>query len=241
MLKCPAQYLVDVSPIRFRSVHYLSIYPFRYEHPSSLTVSEVTRGLLWLMPYDKGVTFESWDGGWYEFSPADHRRLILQSLATEQNGHKLPYDADEWRREARRRAYELPDEKIRSTLPQLGDPNYDDWGDELFHDLLSVVMTAQPESLPPAGEPRDAFRPFPLRLHGDVPPRLYEFTVPDERLWDFVRLMVHHSFGISELDCLGDTGEFEKIVDCISQAFAQHSDVGINWPMFDEGCKSAVS
>jgi hypothetical protein len=114
------KYLVDIGPILFRSVHYLSIYPFRYEHPSTLTLSELTRGILWLMPYDKGVTFESWGGGLCEFSPADHRRLIFQSLATERNGNKLPYDADEWRREARRRAYELPDEKIESTLPQLG-------------------------------------------------------------------------------------------------------------------------
>jgi len=42
------------------------------------------------------------------------------SYCTEGNGHKLPYDIDEWRREARRRAYELPDEKLKSTLPQLG-------------------------------------------------------------------------------------------------------------------------
>jgi hypothetical protein len=235
------KHLVDVGPILFPSVHYLSIYPFRHEHPSALTLSELTRGLLWLMPYDKGVTFESWGGGWCEFSPADHRRLIFQSLATERNGHKLPYDVDEWRREARRRAYELPDEKIQSTLPQLGDPNCDDWGDELYHDLLSVVMTAQPKrSLPLAGEPRDAFRPLASRLHGEMPPRLYELTVPTERLQEFVQLMLYHTFGISELDCLGDTRELEQVADCITRAFAQHSDAGINWPMFDEGCRSAV-
>jgi hypothetical protein len=107
------KHLADVGSILFRSLHYLSIYPFRYEHPSALTLSELTRALLWLMPYDRGVTFESWGGGWCEFSPADHRRLIFQSLATERNGHKLPHDADEWRREARRRAYDLPDEKIK--------------------------------------------------------------------------------------------------------------------------------
>ncbi|OKO94553.1 hypothetical protein PENSUB_11820 [Penicillium subrubescens] len=230
------KHLADVGSIIFRSLHYLSIYPFRYEHPSALTLSELTRALLWLMPYDRGVTFESWGGGWCEFSPADHRRLIFQSLATERNGHKLPHDADEWRREARRRAYDLPDEKIKSTLSQLGDPNYDDWGDELYHDLLSVVMTAQPKrSLPLAGEPRDAFRPLALRLHGETPPRLYEFTMPTERLRDIVRLMLYHSFGINKLDCLVGTGELDEVADCVTRTFAQYSDVGINWPMFDKG------
>lgn len=235
------KHLMDLGPILFQSVHYLSIYPFCYEHPARLTLSELTRGLLWLMPYDKGVMFKNWGGGWCEFSPADHRRLIFQSLATERNGHKLPYDADEWRREARRRAYELPDDKIKSTLPELGDPNYDDWGDELYHDLLNVVITAQPKRhLPLAGEPRDACRPLASRLHGHEPPRLYEFTIPAARLRDFVRLMLYHTFGISESASLMDTSELEQVADCITRTFVQNSDVGINWPMFDEACKAAV-
>lgn len=135
----------------------------------------------------------------------------------------------------------MPDDKIKSTLPQLGDPNYDDWGDELYHDLLSVVMTAQPKrNLPLAGEPRDAFRPLASRLHGDAPPQLYEFAVPTERLRAFVQLMLYHSFGISESESLVDTCELEQVSDCIVRAFAQHSYIGINWPMFDEGCRAAV-
>lgn len=140
-----------------------------------------------------------------------------------------------------RRAYELPDEKIKSTLPQLGDPNDDDWGDELYHDLLSVVMTAQPKrGLPLAGEPRDAFRPLASRLHGDAPTQLYEYTGPTHRMREIVRLMLYRGFGIAEFDPLGDTCELEQVADCITRTFAQYSDVGINWPMFDEGCRSAV-
>jgi hypothetical protein len=102
-------------------------------------------------------------------------------------------------------------------------------------------MTAQPKrSLPLAGEPRDAFRPLALRLHGETPPRLYEFTMPTERLRDIVRLMLYHSFGINKLDCLVGTGELDEVADCVTRTFAQYSDVGINWPMFDKGCRSAV-
>lgn len=235
------KHLMNVGSILFQSIHYLSIYPFRHEHPSALTLSELTRGLLWLMPYEKGVTFKSWGGGWCELSPADHRRLIFQSLATERNGHELPYDVDDWRREARRRAYGLPDEKIKSTLPQLGDPNYDEWGDELYHDLLSVVMTAQPKrNLPLAGEPRDAFRPLASRLHEREPPRLYRFTIPADRLRVFVQLMLYHTFEISGSPSWIGTWELELVTDCIIRAFVQSSDVGINWPMFDEGCRAAV-
>lgn len=178
------------------------------------------------MPSEKGVTFKSTSGGWCQFSPADHRTLIFQSLATERNGHKLPNDADEWRREARRRAYELPEEKIQSTLPYLADLNRDDWEDEIYHDLLSVVMSARPKrNLLLAVEPPNAFRPLALRLHGQEPHRLYEFTVTIERLQIFVQLMLYHSFGISESPSLVDTHELERVADCITLALAQNSDV----------------
>lgn len=229
----------EVEPIIFRSACYFINYPFHTETSPTFTIKELDRVLWWLHPSPKSLSPEPCGGGSRDFTEIDNRRLLFQSLSTERNGRLFPFDRDEWRREARRRTLEVSPRQM-SCRKQCDHFCCDEWGDELYHDLLDVVMSCQPpRPLPIMGERRDCFRPFVAGLHAEAP-ELREFTVSPDRLRAMVRFCLYHNLGLGNEDHPLHVGDLEGATDCIMRAFPQDRDIGINWPMFDEGCKVAV-
>ncbi|KAJ5092013.1 hypothetical protein NUU61_006883 [Penicillium alfredii] len=224
----------EAGPILYRCLHYLSIYPYRHEHPPSLTFPELTRALGWLKPFPDSLSFNVFADSGRSLTPADCKRILFQGLATDRNGDRLPFDRDEWRRQARRRAFDFTDEK-RHWVQLEAVMNCDDWGDEMYADLVHVLFSAQPElPLPTAGAQRDSFRPLAARLHAGALP-LYHFTVSPERLRPFIRLLLFNFFGLHDRVKCVLPRDLDDTTECILRAFVQNSDVGVNWPMFDDG------
>ncbi|KAJ6121630.1 hypothetical protein N7512_004095 [Penicillium capsulatum] len=229
----------EVEPILLRSACYFIDYPFSTQHPATFTIKELERACWWLEPRYQHLGVEPCGGGSRDFTKTDKRRLLFQSLSTERNGARLPFDPDEWRREARRRTLDISAWKM-SHRNQSDHFCCDEWGDELYHDLLDVVMALQPERpLPVMGEPRDCFRPFVARMHNGAP-KLREFTISPDRLRVVVRFCLYHVFGLARKDHPVHAVDLEGATDCVMRAFPQDPDIGINWPMFDEGCRAAV-
>lgn len=231
--------LQDAEPIFFQCAYYFVIYPFWGDHPPTFTCDELKRAIWWLHPFEKNLGVQPCGGGDRDFNEADVRRLLFQSISNTRNGARFPFDADEWRRESRRRTVDMPPQKL-SCLKQSQNFAYNDWGDELYHDLLDVVMGCQPpRPMPVAGEPRDVFRPVVARVHAGAP-ELREFTVSLDRVRAMVRLCLYHQFAVLPPDHPLHAGDLEPAVDSIMRAFPRDLEFGMNWPMFEEGCKAAV-
>ncbi|KAJ5577980.1 uncharacterized protein N7459_006944 [Penicillium hispanicum] len=234
----PPSFLEEAADIIFQAARYFSIYPFHHQRPRSLGLDELRRALFWLNPFEKELSNSPWISLGRLFYSEDCRRMVFQALATERRGDALPFDAEEWSRQARRRVFEDFDWKMRTNASDVN-VNCDEWGDELYHDLLDVLLSSQPSSsIASVGEHRDSFRPLAFRLHRGVP-HLHEFTIPIDRLRVTITFLLYYSFDILDGASPADSEEYEEAADCIVRAFVQDSEVGVNWPMFDEGCRSA--
>jgi hypothetical protein len=102
------QSMPETGPILYRILHYLSGYPLHHYPSPALSLDGWLRAFGWLMPWRDGILYEQGPGAHWR-TPADARRAIFQSIATGREGEELPYNPDEWSRQALRRAFEFPE------------------------------------------------------------------------------------------------------------------------------------
>ncbi|KAK0719314.1 hypothetical protein B0H67DRAFT_467885, partial [Lasiosphaeris hirsuta] len=189
----PSPELVEASKVLFEALVYLSSFPMTGpkvgSHVEGLTLAELSRALVWILPRNYQYVIE--EGNFSRVrTPADHRRLIFQSLALSHE-HAL-YDASLARKLALRNAFDID----REYLADLCLTNHDDDGDEIYHDLLDVLYSTQPDVIPgisPAH--RDAFRPAAKTISAEKHiPLLRTLGIPAERFVSLVRLLLATQF-----------------------------------------------
>ncbi|KAI9927216.1 hypothetical protein ASPWEDRAFT_188343 [Aspergillus wentii DTO 134E9] len=213
----------------YRSLLYLSQYPFYESIPEALSYEEFIRALAWTMPERPRVIYDE-DSDGRTRTPADSRRKLFQSFATVQNGQFAPFDVEHAKKQAERRAFTFTDAHARlcANYPKT---NYDDDGDEMFHDILDTLYAIQPKEIGWAAPPRDSFRPTAKKLVGSE--RVHQFSIPQEEFRALVKLLVATYHGKPRVPVEQDTG-LDHVVDCIVHPVVQNSDSGVTWDMFEE-------
>ncbi|KAM5438265.1 hypothetical protein MferCBS31731_005126 [Microsporum ferrugineum] len=227
----------EAGDILYSSVLYLSRYPFRLSTSQTMTLEEFARALVWALidaPFDELRARPLYAEGnlcrgrtW-----ADHRRAIFQSLATSRDGTMLPYDDQEWKKKAKERAHQF--NKFDQSRLEFAATNSDEYGDEMYHDVLDILFSSQIE-IHPGFAPvcRDSFRPLAKELHGNHT-YLHHLTIPQKRFHTFVKLLVVYHFGPDNKVKADEMSDLDRVSHCIMKAFTRHSNIGITWPAFDE-------
>lgn len=152
--------------IIFSMLVCLSTIPF----PSQRDVDEIDRlslaqmalALVWLFPDRYRYIIEESNQSRMR-TAADHRRLLFQSLASviPDGPDKPSYNLSRACQLALRNSTEVCHEMSLDLCRQ----NYDDDGDEIYHDLLEVLFSTQEERHPAlARAPSDAFHPTAKEL-----------------------------------------------------------------------------
>lgn len=229
-------YLTEAGFILFDSLRYLSQAPFSHiQHlPESLTPEEFLRALTWTN-YDKACYINREGNLCRGRTPADHRRVLFQSLATTRDGEQIPFDPDNWRDQAERRAF---NELAEYRLENAG-TNCDEDGDEMYHDVVDVMFSTQPEiseALAPVF--RDEVRVLAKELHGDC--QLNLLSIPPERLCELVKSLLVAQFGDCGMLLDEKFFELECVAGCIIRQFQRVPGVGITWPMFYDATSVVV-
>jgi hypothetical protein len=221
--------LTDAVGILFNSLCYLSDTPFKTSPPPThLTIQELKRALMWILPSrTSSVITETCT--YPTRSRTDHRRLIFQSLATSRCETTVPYDvrlaqAVEVRKRA---AAELgPD-------LQLADVgiNFDEDGDEMYHDVLDALASTQPYIPVWFAKPGpDRFRALAMEMHRGAP-KVFDLAIPEPRLRSFLELMVAVNFSESVIEV---DEELLTVARDMAASFRRGSPAEeITWPMFD--------
>lgn len=224
-----------VGTLVYRSLLYLSQYPFYKSIPEALTHDELVRALAWLVPersrriYDEGYDTRS-------RSPADFRRLLFQSFAG--NGKPAVFNAEDARKQAERRAFDFtgadrPDSRRFAAI------NYDYDGDEMFHDVLDVLYATQPKDIGWRAPPRDAFRPIARELVGDRRVHFCHLSIPQDEFRAVARLIMTTYFGKPRV-AIEQLADLDHVVDCITRPVIQRPDMGITWDVFDQAAGNGM-
>lgn len=228
--------LTEAGSILFSILRYLSQAPFSRQQllPEALTAEEFLRALTWTH-YEKACLVNREGNRCRGRTPADHRRLLFQSLATDCDDKIIPLDVKEWQQQAERRAFELTD--YRHEFARI---NCDEDGDEMYHDVLEVIFSTQPvvdEALAPVEQ--DEFRSIAKKLHGnDV--HLHGLTIPPARLHTLVKLLLVARFGHCGMLPDEQLPELSRVADSIVKSFHRIAGSGITWPIFDDAARKAV-
>ncbi|KAK2831982.1 hypothetical protein FQN49_006972 [Arthroderma sp. PD_2] len=232
--------LNEAGNILYSSLLYLSKYPFQLDASQTMTLGGFSRAILWALidhPFGeiRGRTLYAESNFCRGRTPADYRRAIFQSLATSRDGIGLPYDEEEWKKQAKRRAYQF--DRSEASHIEFAGINCDEDGDEMYHDVLDILYSSQIE-IHPCLAPvyRDRFRPLAKKLHGNHT-RLHHLTIPQDSFQRLVKLFVSCHFGPNSRAKVEDMLDLDQVSWCITKAFARNPDIGITWPMFDEACK----
>ncbi|KAH7128204.1 hypothetical protein B0J11DRAFT_483916 [Dendryphion nanum] len=221
----------DASRIIYRSICYLSYFPFSSEFADPISFEAFVRGFAWMDP-ERAQYMTISSNFTRSRSPADHRRLLFQSLA-EIDGKLAPFDEEFAFSEAHRRAFDFPDALEWYSAVDWASTNYDYDGDELYHDLLDILHSTHPRRDNPPLAPihREAFRHLGKRLHdGDL--KLYHLIIPRDRFKALVKLLL--SYGYENSAAKADVEDWERSANNITNAFVQKPEEGINWFMFDD-------
>lgn len=228
--------LTEAGSILFNVLQYLSQAPFSHQKPlpEALTAEDFLRALIWTH-YEKACLVNREGDSCRGRTPADHRRLLFQSLATDNDGKNIPLDVKEWQKQAERRAFELANYRH-----EFARTNCDEDGDEMYHDVLEVIFSTQPvvsEALAPVEQ--DELRSIAKELHGnDV--HLYELTIPPARLHTLVKLLLVARFGHCGMLPDEQVPELNRVADSIVKSFHRTAGSGITWPMFDDAARKVV-
>jgi hypothetical protein len=232
--------------ILFDSLCYLSKVPLQSNSPppTHLTLEGLTRALVWILPSRSGSVITS-TSGYRIRTPADHRRLIFESLATSRDGGNIPFDSKSAQALAARNAFTF-EPSYESLINDAG-INFDEDGDEMYHDVVDVLASTQPHVSPHLAEvSRDAFRLPATGLHQGAP-SLHQLSIPRLRLEAFMSLMLATHFDADALDVDEDV---KSAAQCMAARFCQadsarshammqsvgcpmHLIEGTTWPMFD--------
>ncbi|KAE8412293.1 hypothetical protein BDV36DRAFT_61717 [Aspergillus pseudocaelatus] len=138
----------------YRSLLYLSQYSFHQPVPDSLTYTGLIRALGWTMAWRTRPVHEG--SKWSRTrSPADTRRQPFQSFATARDGKSIPFDAEYAKAQAQRRAFDFDCASADRDTCKYPKTNYDEHGDEMFHDILDALFNIQPQIIWLLPPPRD--------------------------------------------------------------------------------------
>lgn len=136
-------FMTEAGEILYRSLLNISQAPF-YQHPAQkLNLDGILRSLIWT-DYDQSRRVYEENEDSRTRMPADTRRIIFQSLAAVRNDKKVlsREEVDQSRKQSEQRAFEFP--VFHAHRREYAEPNNDDDGDEMFHDLLDALFVAQP-------------------------------------------------------------------------------------------------
>jgi hypothetical protein len=241
--------LTRAAGILFDSLCYLSTAPLQTTSPRNdyLTLKELKRALIWAFP-DKVSSVITSTSGYRQRSPADYRRLLFQSLATSSQGRYSPLDVRFARELAAENARDFP-KGYRGGPVEDADINFDDHGDEMYHDVLDFLASTQPYVPPTYAEPhRDGFRDLATKFHKDAP-LLFDLAIPIPRLQAFLSLLLATNLRNRVADSTVDANlELQRAAQSMGACFHQSiefrtsdSNVGCSsgsldassWPMFN--------
>jgi len=183
--------LAEANKIIFSALKYLSTLPFGPKigtHVEGITFAEFSRALVWILPETSGWLFEE-DNFSRARKPADHRRLLFQSIAL-RHDHPL-YEASIARKLALRNAFNT-DQEFGADLSAM---NYDDDGDESFHDLLEILYSSQDQIPGRLGARPDSLRPLAKRISTETDlPVIRTLGIPTERFITLIRVLLAMQF-----------------------------------------------
>jgi hypothetical protein len=241
--------LTEAAGILFDSLCYLSAAPLQttslpHDH---LSLKGLKRALIWSFP-NKALSAITTTAGYRERSPADHRRLIFQSLATSYQGRCPPFDLRFAKALAADNARDFPPGH-RGGPVEDADVNFDDDGDEMYHDILDFLASTQPYVPPTYAEPcRDGFRDLATKFHREAP-SLFELAIPMSRLKAFLSLLLATNIKNQVVDCTVDADlELQSVAQSMEACFHQSLEAqasssptgcssepfdGSTWPMFN--------
>jgi hypothetical protein len=218
--------LEEVAPILYSSAVYLSNFPFHSclvaSAKSNLTYEALLRATFWSIP---GRSHRYLDRA---RSASDQRRLLFQSLA-DING-TFPFDKSEEKKVAAEKAINVGNHDRDFAIV-----NYDEDGDEMYHDVLDVISTHRMQYIePPYGTySREAFHPLTKRLAS--PTRLRQLAISRSRFQKVVKfLLAEHQYDESlktDLQLL----DVDSAADHVVNAFCQGTESGgvITWQKFE--------
>lgn len=235
------EFLTEAAGIMYRSLLYLSQFPFHGSKVESLTMDGLIRALALTNPKRAEYIFE--EG--YEIrsrTAQDIRRLLFQSLATGRDGKNVEFDDRLAREQAQKRALPLPEAQKKECGREYYGVNYDDDGDEMFHDLLDVLYFSQGRLVDNVGVPRDAFRPLAKQLCRNKDGErelLRHLSIPQDEFRVLVKLLVGTQFGRPETPA-GFLSDWDDVTDCIVGAFVQNPDIGVTWEMYNRTMDEVV-
>ncbi|KAK4452545.1 hypothetical protein QBC34DRAFT_455322 [Podospora aff. communis PSN243] len=187
--------LVEANEMIFSAIRCLADLPFgpnNRPRRDGITLPQVYRALAWILPDHARHIFVE-DNFSRVRTLADHRRLIFQGFASR---HGSPfYEASIARKLAARNAFDCHD-RIEH-VADLCAMNYDDGGDEIFHDLLEILYSSQDQMLNPCIAPatKDAFRPLANEMSTEHDlPTLRTLAIPSNCFVALVRLLLAMQF-----------------------------------------------
>ncbi|CAH0018613.1 unnamed protein product [Clonostachys rhizophaga] len=216
---------------------YLSTAPF-YRRPGDqapprLSLPQLYRGIFWILP-DAQCDLFGGSPGSRRRTAADHRRLLFQSLA------RMAYmpeqdDSAEAQKRAARNSYSgiLPADVSADRLSV----NYDEDGDEIYHDVLDALHAAQPlRGQADLGRPRDSFREEAQALTRGLP-RLCTLAIPVDYFTKFIILLLALQFRDSREGHM--LSQYEEAAESIVYSFCKGRETDIiRWPEFDDALKN---
>jgi hypothetical protein len=222
--------LTDAVHVLFESLCYLSRTPLQSTPSSSplppttthLTIEGLTRALMWLLPSRVPSVITETRSGRMR-SPADHRRLMFQSLATSRVAHAL----------GETRSVASPVGSRQEAQNQGAETNGDGHGDEMYHDILDTLASTQPYTPPSFAPPsRDKFHALATKLHEGAAPSLSSLAISKDRLTCFLSLLLANNFAERLLDVSPD---LEAAAHAMAASFCQCRPDGqiTTWEMFD--------
>lgn len=231
--------LREAAGILFDGLCYLSTTPLQASSPppNFLTLEGLKRALVWSFP-QKASSIITNTSGYRERSPADHRRLIFQGLATSYQAQCLPVNSQMAKALAAANARNFPPGYRGGSVGD-EDVNYDDDGDEMYHDVLDFLASTRPYVPPSYADPRrDSYRDLATKLHSGAP-SLYKLAVATPRMQAFLSLLLAINLRNGVADCrTGSNMEFQNasqsMVACFNQTL-ENSELSheITWPMFN--------
>lgn len=218
----------DFGPLVYNIIAYLGATPFHTrlrERRSSLSLSEVYRGLAWVLP-DLHQSLVVASNRSRARTTADHRRLLFQSLATTTHGSS--FDPVKARQRATDNAHSSTDSRWTDWIAV----NFDDDGDEMYHDVLDVLYATQPETNPPYGDvKRDDFRDLAKTLAKDQP-QLHTLAISRDEFTIFITFLLALQF---EHKTQPNPPQYEDAARSLTALFCETGDSEIiTWPQFDD-------
>lgn len=234
--------LTEAAGILFDSLCHLITAPLQTTSPPPdfLTLKGLKRALVWTFSHKASSVLTN-TSGYRERSPADHRRLIFQSLATLYHGRYPPVDSGLARALAAYNARDFPPGHRGGPVKDK-DINHDEDGDEMYHDVLDFLASTQPY-VPPtyAGPCRDSFRDLAKSFHEGAP-SLYDLAISKPRLQAFLSLLLATNLQNRSIDCTIDADlELQSVARSMLACFDHPLEISTSSPERSSGLSDAIT